>query len=160
MHDHAYICLIVVQSRPLPPVPASISTSVPSSPVEIRHRPLPAPPVASQGIHIHSLGPQISPIQKRKIPPPAKPAPYRKNKSEPLAPPISLTIQSRSPRSASLSPPCPVLAEDYQEFVCQTSFDNSSSSGHYDLGVDVNSTEDNYSLATSGESRIMQQLTP
>ena len=140
-----------VQSRPLPPVPDSVESNVPSSPVERRNRPLPATPELSQSIHIHPVGPQSSPVPARKkMPPPKKPVPYRKNKSEPSPPPTNDVApssgQSHSTRATSLSPtPCQLLAEDYQEFV----FQPGSSIDNYD--ADDIGNQDNYSLATSGK---------
>ena len=139
-----------VRQRPLPPVPGTGSTSVPSSPVEIKKHPLPAPPVPS-GVHINPVGPQTSPLVKKKNNPPPKPAPYRKNKSEPSPPPSVIPIeqpsfQPRFCRSASLSPPpSVVLVEDYQECVTQSQPEN------YEFGLEQDFAEDNYSLATSGE---------
>ncbi len=135
-----YVCMYVllmiryscpsVQKRPLPPVPDSDASSVPSSPVERRNRPLPATPA---GVHLHPAA--SPPPSSRKKPPPLKPTPYRKNTSQPLPPEISPRHASVA-RSASLSPPPPpLLAEDYQEFVFTSQPD----------------TEDNYSLATGGK---------
>lgn len=148
------VFIIGVQARPLPPVPGSVSISVPSSPVERKKRPLPAPPVSgSQGVHVNPVGLQLSPlIQKRISSKPEKPVPYRKNKSEPAPP--DPPQPSQFTRSVSLSPPPSLgLAEDYQEFVSQSSSQAVCSIDNYDVRLDLNAaTEDNnYSLATSGE---------
>lgn len=177
--NHLVIGSSAVQRRPLPPVPGgSDSTTVLSSPVEARRRPLPATP--APGVHINPVGPQTSPlVQKKRIAqPPPKPSPYRKNKSEPSpptyrkskpnhSPPPSLQHQQQLPpppqfaRSASLSPPPNLLlAEDYQDFVtqfqpesCDYEFPQSQpESCDYEFGVELNAVEDNYSLATSGKS--------
>lgn len=158
-HSYSGCSAPAVQRRPLPPVPGvpgdSVSTSVPSSPVERQRRPLPAPPVANPGVHINRVGLQTSPllIQKKRmvVSPPLKPSPYRKNKSEPSPPPSVLpmdqpSVTQRFNRSASLSPQL-VLAEDYQEFVSRPE----SSIDNYEFEPELNSVEDNYSLATSGE---------
>ena len=151
IHHLRYTYIIGVQARPLPPVPGSVSISVPSSPVERKKRPLPAPPVP-QGVHINPVGPQLSPlVQKRVSSPPDKPSPYRKNKSEPAPPDPSQPSQFT--RSVSLSPPPSLgLAEDYQEFVSQSS-QAICSIDNYDMGLELNAAveDDNYSLATSGE---------
>ena len=134
-----------VQSRPLPPVPDVADGTVPSSPVDRKHRPLPPPPAANsgvvpQGAHIHPVGSQSTTVvPPKRLPPPAKPPPYRKPRSEPNTP-TSLSLQLQSKHSCSVSPPAHSLsAEDYQEFVSQP------------ICFDVPSTEDNYSLATSGK---------
>lgn len=120
-----------VQRRPLPPVPGGGSSSVPSSPLERKKRPLPAPPGEVQASPVGVLA---SPLTQRKGAPPKIPSPYMKKKSVPSPPTASAP---RFCRSASLSPP--PNAQDYQEFVSQSQ----PLDGH-DCTL-----EDNYSLATS-----------
>ena len=152
-----------VQRRPLPPVPGGNASTNVLSPVEVKKRPLPATPGSNSGVHINAVGHQTSPlVQKRLVPPPPKPAPYRKpksgpsppprrNKSEPSPPPAPgppMQPPRRFGRSASLSPPPSLLlAEEYEELATQSQPEPCD----YECGVELNAVEDNYSLATSGE---------
>lgn len=159
MTSQCIICNLVcvasvsVQARPLPPVPGSVDNSMPNSPVERRNRPLPATPTAPAQIHPIGLQSTQVPLKKTN-PPPKKPTPYKKNKSEPSPPLTTRTdvkeTSTDNPRAASLSPPPQqLLAEDYQVCVFQTGA-TSPIENH-------NIQEDNYSLATDGENWSKQK---